>query len=82
MHGGISRLVSRLYKGWKRGVYVCLQEVWLRMTEMLCEYFFSIPFRTILDQISGEKQLKLLLAEFVYILAAVKFFRGMRDEES
>jgi hypothetical protein len=42
-------------------------------------FLYSIPFRTILDQISGEKQLKLLLAEFVYILAAVRFFRGMRE---
>ena len=40
--------------------------------------FFSIPFKPILDQISGEKQLKLSLAEFVYVLAAVKFCRGMR----
>jgi hypothetical protein len=49
------------------------------MTENVYEYFFSIPFRAILDQISGEKQLKLLLAEFVYILAAVKFLQ--RDEQ-
>jgi hypothetical protein len=78
---GIGRLVSWLYNGRKRGVYVCLQEAWLSMTETVYVYFFSIPFRTILDQISGEKQLKLLLAEFVYILAAVKFFREMSKEE-
>lgn len=57
---------------------MCSQEAWLSMTQTVYEYFFSIPFRTILDQISGEKQLKLLLAEFVYILAAVKFLQ--KDE--
>jgi hypothetical protein len=45
-------------------------------------FLYSIPFRNILDQISGEKQLKLLLAEFVYILAAVKFSRGVREVET
>jgi hypothetical protein len=76
MYARIGRTVSWLYKGWIRGVYACLQEVWRRMTEMVYEYFFSILFETILDQISGEKHLKLSLAEFVYILAAVTFFSG------
>jgi len=55
-----------------------LREVWLRTTETVSYRSFPIPFKPILDQISGEKQLKLSLAEFVYVLAAVKFFRGMR----
>lgn len=47
---------------------------------MLYECFFSILFKNILDQISGEKHLKLSLAEFVYILAAVTFFGGCETE--
>jgi hypothetical protein len=45
-------------------------------------YLYSIPFETILDQISGEKWLKLLLVQFVYVLAAVKFFSGVRGVET
>lgn len=44
---------------------MCLREVWLRTTETVSHRFFSIPFKPILDQISGGKQLKLSLAEFV-----------------
>ena len=61
-------------------MYVCVcGVVRLRTTQTVNYGFFSIPFKPILDQISGEKQLKLSLAEFVYVLAAVKFCRGMRQ---